>query len=249
MSSSTASGDPSVDYQVQEPLKDAALRAAEAALGVTLPAEYVELVRIQNGGYLMDDLRTFRTPATEDVEFRSMRGIGPAGLLDNAYLTEEWEMPSQLDIPLAPDLRTFLEGLGPDPDDPPADPFDERPPEKPWLYSSSSIATKIKMLRDDVARYERGERSLDATRAWLTARPSEVIHSLPHLRTRKLRAAVKQLERAAPEELPAAVDATIAALEPLIAGWLERPRAVGRRFDEEYLRTTCPGWDSNPHAH
>jgi hypothetical protein len=260
--------DPSVDFQVEVPLQESALRAVEAKLVVTLPAEYVELVRIQNGGYLMDDLRTFRSPAADDVEFRAMRGIGPEGLLENAYLTEEWEMPPELvllegdghtwvaldyrrdrvpsvtwydneleqDIPLAPDFRTFLEGLGPDPDAPPVDPFDARPHEPAWLYTASSIATKIKMLRDDLARYERGERSLQATRAWLAARPSEVIHELPRLRTRTLRAAAKRVERAQPEELPTAVEATIAALEPLIENWCKRPRAAGRWLDEAYLR-------------
>jgi len=90
-------------YLVQPPLDDAALAAAEETLGVRLPAEYVALLRVQNGGVVADAFTahpmTERTSwAADHVALDEMRGIGPGTqtILASPYLTDEWEMPAEL---------------------------------------------------------------------------------------------------------------------------------------------------------
>jgi hypothetical protein len=202
--------------------------------------------------------------APDHVSLEHMRGIGEGGIVESLWLNETWENPSELvlldgdghwwialdyragsepavtwydneigeDIRLADDFRSFVERLEPEPDARSS----ERPGEQYGLIFTSSIATKIRHLREDLERYQAGERSLEATREWLVARPSQVIRVLPRLQTRKLRRAVKHLGSTAPEQLPAAVDETIAALEALIPRYLEEHLPHSRHFDEQYLR-------------
>lgn len=91
--------DESSDHGVEAPLTDAALAEAEAKLGVRLPAAFVELLRVRNGGNVAREFRRFPVRGTswaeDHVGFEDVRGIGPE-LLDNAYYTSEWEMPPEL---------------------------------------------------------------------------------------------------------------------------------------------------------
>lgn len=141
-------------YGVQAPLTDDAVREAEALLGVRLPEALLELLRVQNGGTVVDERSAFPTTertswAPDHVPFDSLMGIGTSGgslsLLDTPYLVEEWGLPSPVvlltgdghtwialdyraggepsvvwldvddesELALAPDLRTFLDGLVP----------------------------------------------------------------------------------------------------------------------------------------
>ncbi len=54
---------------LQPELTDDAIAAAEKAIGYTLPAEYLELLRIQNGGYIRLSL--------PEMVHDSIAGIGP----------------------------------------------------------------------------------------------------------------------------------------------------------------------------
>ena len=150
------------------PLTRADVERAEAVLGLRLPAAYVELLGVQNGGYVADDFDAFPTEvptswAEDHVWFETLAGIGPPGawasVTESPGLIAEWEMPAGLvllsgdghywialdhrgrppdaepsvtwydnevgeDIPLAPDFRSFVEGLVPmagfdDPEDEP----------------------------------------------------------------------------------------------------------------------------------
>ncbi|SMD23778.1 SMI1/KNR4 family protein [Lentzea albidocapillata] len=90
-------------YGVQAPLTDEAVREAEALLGVRLPEALLELLRVQNGGGVVDERSAFPTSeptswAPDHVPFDSLMGIGTAerttSLLDTRYLVEEWGLPS-----------------------------------------------------------------------------------------------------------------------------------------------------------
>ncbi|MFD9703915.1 SMI1/KNR4 family protein [Lentzea sp. NPDC059081] len=144
-------------HGVQPPLTPDAVRDAEKVLGVRLPEALLELLRVQNGGTVVDSRTAFPVTsatswASDHVPFDSLMGIGPEGgaltLLDTPYLVGEWDLPSPVvllcgdghtwvaldyrecgpdgepsvvwldadaesELPLAPDLRTFLDGLVP----------------------------------------------------------------------------------------------------------------------------------------
>lgn len=89
-------------YGVQAPLTDEAVREAEALLGVRLPEALLELLRVQNGGGVVDERSAFPSEpnswAPDHAPFDSLMGIGAAertmSLLDTPYLVEEWGLPS-----------------------------------------------------------------------------------------------------------------------------------------------------------
>jgi len=78
------------------------VRAAEQALGVTLPSALLELLRIQNGGAVAAAWNAFPTAAATSwsdthVPFDALMGIGSHdSILDMPYLVEEWGLPSPL---------------------------------------------------------------------------------------------------------------------------------------------------------
>jgi SMI1-KNR4 cell-wall len=92
-------------YGVLPALSPGSVAEAEETLGVRLPASLVELLEIQNGGSVADDLEAFPTSeptswAEDEVPFDTLMGIGPPGdvltLLDTPYLIEEWGLPSPI---------------------------------------------------------------------------------------------------------------------------------------------------------
>lgn len=84
----------------KKPLTAAMIRAAEKTLGYRLPAAYVDLLKIQNGGYLQRKaFPTTKCPrwAKDHVQFRDIMGIGEDGIDDKTgspYLIKEWEYPN-----------------------------------------------------------------------------------------------------------------------------------------------------------
>ncbi|MEU3645609.1 SMI1/KNR4 family protein [Lentzea sp. NPDC034063] len=89
-------------YGVQQPLTDEAVRDAEKLLGVRLPEALLDLLRVQNGGVVVDERSAFPSEpnswAQDHAPFDSLMGIGVAerttSLLDTPYLVEEWGLPS-----------------------------------------------------------------------------------------------------------------------------------------------------------
>ena len=85
------------------PLTDEILSLAEETLAVKLPAEYVDLLRIQNGGFTAGfafptSART--TWAENHVPLEELKGIvigdvmnTAQNLLSNSYFCEEWGLP------------------------------------------------------------------------------------------------------------------------------------------------------------
>ncbi|MDR3159734.1 MAG: SMI1/KNR4 family protein [Zoogloeaceae bacterium] len=70
---------------VQPELTDEAVREAEQTLGVKLPKEYIELLKIQNGGYIA---YTLPESAAVNAVHDGIAGIGPnyPSLVENADL-------------------------------------------------------------------------------------------------------------------------------------------------------------------
>jgi hypothetical protein len=76
---------------------------AQLQLGVVLPAEYIALLRIQNGGYTVGLGFPMTQPtswATDHVPVRDIWGIvtdseidSPLNILASPYMTTEWGLP------------------------------------------------------------------------------------------------------------------------------------------------------------
>ncbi len=85
------------------PLTDEMVAEAERQLGVKLPAKYLALLRIQNGGYTHGFGYPMSRPTTwaeDHVPLDELFGIvtdsdhrTPQNILQTAYMTEEWGLP------------------------------------------------------------------------------------------------------------------------------------------------------------
>jgi hypothetical protein len=94
-----------VNYYKHPPLTDEMLAEAEATLGVHLPTELVELLRIQNGGYtkgFSHPMNQKTTWASDHVPFDALAGIvtdpnheTAQNLLQTEYMTREWGLPTK----------------------------------------------------------------------------------------------------------------------------------------------------------
>lgn len=92
------------------PVTDRLVEEVQAALGVQLPAAYLALMREHNGGYVDEQL--LRVVAAIPAELQpyidhgyvsigSIAGLNSdpeadGGLLQTAYLTQEWDLPAGL---------------------------------------------------------------------------------------------------------------------------------------------------------
>ncbi|MEQ0564546.1 SMI1/KNR4 family protein [Amycolatopsis sp. NEAU-NG30] len=93
-----------------EAATDDTLAAAERELGVRLPAELAELLRLRDGGTVAAHCDAFptREPTSwseTHVPFELLNGI--ASLLDSAYLIGEWDLPERL-VLLSGDGPTWI---------------------------------------------------------------------------------------------------------------------------------------------
>jgi hypothetical protein len=92
-----------IDWDHNPPLTDAVIKDAEDLLGVILPLEYLDLLRIQNGGYtkgFVFPTEHQTTWAEDHVALDEVFGIGqkeiPSGIhniLNTLYMTKEWGLP------------------------------------------------------------------------------------------------------------------------------------------------------------
>lgn len=83
----------------KEKLTDDMIKNAENKLGVKLPNSYIELCRIQNGGYITYDAFPTSVPtgwADDHISVDHIRGIEEDGILSNDYYIEEWELPKDI---------------------------------------------------------------------------------------------------------------------------------------------------------
>ncbi|MBO3741673.1 SMI1/KNR4 family protein [Actinoplanes flavus] len=115
----------------QPPLTDEMITAAEAELGVRLPAALIRLLRQRNGGSVADGWDACPAApnswAADHVPFDHLHGIAPPGrelsmaLQDTGYLVREWGLPSPV-VLLSGDGHTWValdyRDCGPDGDPP-----------------------------------------------------------------------------------------------------------------------------------
>ena len=83
----------------KEKLTDDMVINAEKKLGVKLPSAYIELCRIQNGGYIIYDAFPTSVPtgwAEDHISVDHIRGIEEKGILSNDYYIEEWDLPKDI---------------------------------------------------------------------------------------------------------------------------------------------------------
>ena len=108
------------NYYKNPPLTDAVIAVAERQLGVRLPPRYVELLRIQNGGYTKDELACPLVEGATRIEdcitLRELNGIVPGAdaasggvhnILLTEYMTREWGLPPR-QVLLAGDGHTWV---------------------------------------------------------------------------------------------------------------------------------------------
>jgi hypothetical protein len=83
----------------KEKLTDDMIINAEKKLGVKLPSSYIELCKIQNGGYITYNAFPTSVPtgwADDHVNVDHIRGIEEEGILSNDYYIEEWGLPKDI---------------------------------------------------------------------------------------------------------------------------------------------------------
>lgn len=91
------------NYYNHPSLSDAMVVEAERRLGVTLPPDFIALLRIQNGGYTKGfayPMKKKTTWAEDHVPLHDLAGIvtgpehqTPLNILQTEYMTQEWGLP------------------------------------------------------------------------------------------------------------------------------------------------------------
>ncbi len=93
------------NYYQHPPLTDDMIAFAEEVLACRLPAKYIELLRIQNGGYTKGfgfPMSVGTTWSDSHVPLSELSGIvitptieTAQNILDSAYMIEEWGLPEK----------------------------------------------------------------------------------------------------------------------------------------------------------
>lgn len=80
-------------------LTDDMVTNAEKKLGVKLPNVYIDLCKIQNGGYILYNAFPTSVPtswAEDHIAVEYINGIEEEGILSSSYYIEEWELPKDI---------------------------------------------------------------------------------------------------------------------------------------------------------
>ncbi|WP_035434360.1 SMI1/KNR4 family protein [Bacillus sp. UNC322MFChir4.1] len=88
-----------INEEKLEKLTDDMVVNTEKNLGVKLPKSYIELCKVQNGGYTIYDAFPTSVPtgwAEDHVSVHYINGIGKEGILTSDYYIEEWELPKDI---------------------------------------------------------------------------------------------------------------------------------------------------------
>lgn len=86
---------------LEKPAKDRDITKAEKKLNVTLPADFINLMKLSNGGYVNYEKRAFPVDFNLEsgdvfIEVESIMGIDKEGILLSESLAEEWDLPSNI---------------------------------------------------------------------------------------------------------------------------------------------------------
>jgi len=83
------------DMYKLHPLTKEMITYTEELFDVVLPDEYIGILSIQNGGYLLNN--TYSTNSSIQVQIDHLLGIGRyIGIWDTPYFQEEWNLPKGL---------------------------------------------------------------------------------------------------------------------------------------------------------
>lgn len=82
-------------------MKDKQIIKAEKELGVTLPTDFINLMKISNGGYVNYNKRAFPVDFRIEsgdlfIEVEEIMGIDEEGILLSGYLAAEWDLPKNI---------------------------------------------------------------------------------------------------------------------------------------------------------
>lgn len=86
---------------LKKPAQEKDIANAEKELGVSLPTDFIDLMKISNGGYLNSDKRAFLVDFSLEsgdvfIEVEEIMGIDQEGILLSEYLAEEWDLPKSI---------------------------------------------------------------------------------------------------------------------------------------------------------
>ena len=102
------------DDRTGPPLTPQMIEEAEQKLGYRLPADYLALLHVRNGGYIQRNYFPYVTPSNPNEQYALIGGISGIGGGDgidsgygSQYLIEEWGYP-QLGIVIDTDGHTAI---------------------------------------------------------------------------------------------------------------------------------------------
>lgn len=88
------------EYYKLEPLTEKDVERTEEKLKIKLPKSYINLLKVQNGGYINYDSFPTDVPtswADDHINVDHILGIGEEnGILESEYLIQEWELPKNI---------------------------------------------------------------------------------------------------------------------------------------------------------
>lgn len=88
------------EYYKLEPITDKDIERAEEKLRIKLPTSYINLLKVQNGGYINFDSFPSDVPtswADNHINVDHILGIGEEnGILESEYLIQEWGLPKNI---------------------------------------------------------------------------------------------------------------------------------------------------------
>ncbi|WOV87429.1 SMI1/KNR4 family protein [Sporosarcina oncorhynchi] len=86
---------------MNKPATNADIARTEEALGKKLPPDFIQFLKIANGGYVNVTHQAFRVdfPIESGDDFiavEELMGASEEGLMQSDYFTQEWDLPKQL---------------------------------------------------------------------------------------------------------------------------------------------------------
>ncbi|MCM3638644.1 SMI1/KNR4 family protein [Sporosarcina luteola] len=87
--------------QMKKPASDQEITLAEETLGRKLPPDFIQLLKIANGGYVNTAHRAFPADFQIEsgdvfIEVEEIMGVNEEGILLSDYFIQEWGLPQQL---------------------------------------------------------------------------------------------------------------------------------------------------------
>lgn len=86
---------------LKKPVTDRKVAKVENKLGITLPTDFINLMKKSNGGYVNYEKRAFPVDFNIEsgavfIDVENIMGIDKEGILLSQYFAEEWNLPSNI---------------------------------------------------------------------------------------------------------------------------------------------------------